>query len=328
MSVKILSRASRWSWLVLGWACIELGMSLSVQAQTDAEWWPSEWGPEDERGASNRITADRIVQAARLITEGRIYSLGRVYEPGMPSFGNRHFSLTLPGKPTGGPMGANQVVYNDELFSGEIGQIGTQFDGLGHIGTRVGEEDIFYNGFRLNDIHTSYGLTRLGIENAGPFFARGVLIDVAAYKGVERLAGDYIISIADIEGALQSQGSTIREGDVVLFHTGHGALWMVDNETYARSNPGPGITAIRWLVERKIVMAGADTGNVEANPGEDPERPFQGHQWLMNRHGVYNFENLDLSELAADRVYEFAFVFTPLLMRGATGSPGNPLAIK
>ena len=103
MSAKILSRASRWSWLVLGWTCIELGMNLSARAQTDAEWWPSEWGPEDERGASNRITADRIVQAARLITEGRIYSLGRVYEPGMPSFGNRHFSLTLPGKPTGGP---------------------------------------------------------------------------------------------------------------------------------------------------------------------------------------------------------------------------------
>ena len=99
MSAKFL-----FSWLVLGLTC------MNLSAQTDDTWWPSEWGPQDERGASNRITAARIVEAARLITEGRIYSLGRVYEQGMPSFGNRHFSLTIPGKPTGGPMGANQVV--------------------------------------------------------------------------------------------------------------------------------------------------------------------------------------------------------------------------
>ena len=302
--------------------------SLTLDAQTSDRWWPSEWGAEDERGAANRLTPERVIAAARLITEGKVYSLGRVYEPGMPSFGNRHFSLTLPGRPTGGPFGENQVVYNDELFSGEIGQIGTQFDGLGHIGTRVGDEDIFYNGLRLEDIHTAYGLSKLGVENAGPFFTRGILLDVAATKGVARLAPDYIISIDDIEATLAAQGTTIREGDVVLFHTGHGQLWMKDNDTYARTNPGPGVTAVRWLVEQKIVMTGADTGNVEANPGEDPERPYEGHQWLMNRNGVYNFENLDLSELAADRVYEFAFVFAPLLMQGATGSPGNPMAIR
>ena len=85
---------------------------------------------------------------------------------GWPTRATRHNSLTLPGKPTGGPMGDNQVVYNDELVSGEVGQIGTQFDGLGHVGTRVGDEDIFYNGFRLDDIHSAYGLTKLGIENA------------------------------------------------------------------------------------------------------------------------------------------------------------------
>lgn len=103
---------------------------------------------------------------------------------------------------------------------------------------------------------------------------------------------------------------------------------MTDNETYSRSNPGPGITALRWLVDKKIVMTGADTGNVEAVPGEDPSRPYEGHQWLLNRNGVYNFENLDLSELAADRVYEFAFVFAPLELKGATGSPGNPIALR
>jgi hypothetical protein len=68
-----------------------------------------------------------------------------VYEHGMPVPGKRHFSLTIPGLPTGKPGGENQIVHNDELVSGEIGQIGTQFDGLGHIGV-TGGEDLFYNG--------------------------------------------------------------------------------------------------------------------------------------------------------------------------------------
>jgi kynurenine formamidase len=305
-----------------------LGSRPAAQAQTDSPWWPSPWGADDERGASNRITPERVLAAARLIREGKIYSLGRTYEPGMPSSGNRHFSLTIPGVPTGGPFGENQLVYNDELFSGEIGQVGTQFDGLGHVGTRIDGEDVFYNGFELSEFGDAYGLKRLGVENAGPFFTRGVLLDVAAYKGVERLEGGYVITVEDIEGTLAREGIEIREGDVVLFRTGHGKLWMKDNETYAASNPGPGATAIRWLVEKKIVMTGADTGNVEAVPGENPNRAFEGHQWLMNRNGIYNFENLDLEELASDQVYEFAFVFAPLKLKGATGSPGNPIAVR
>ncbi len=98
------------------------------------KWWPSEWGPGDQRGAANRLTAERVKQSARLITTGKVYSLGRLYEHGMPLPGKRHFSLTIPGSPTGGPMGKNMGVYHDDLFSGEIGQIGTQLDGLGHVG--------------------------------------------------------------------------------------------------------------------------------------------------------------------------------------------------
>lgn len=302
--------------------------ALRAQTPTEAKWWPSEWGPEDERGASNRITPERVLEAARLISEGKIYSLGRNYQYGMPLFGNRHFSLTLPGVPTGGPLGANNFVWNDELFSGEIGQIGTQFDGLGHAGMNVDGENLFYNGFKLSEIGDPYGLKKLGIQNAGPFFARGLLLDVAAYKGIDRLPADYIITVADIEGTLRMEGIEIREGDVVLFHTGHGQLWMVDNDAYAATNPGPGLTAIKWLIEKKIVMIGGDTGSVEAVPGENPDRPFEGHQWLMMRNGIHNLENLDTAELAADRVYEFAFIFAPLPLKGATGSPGNPIAVR
>ncbi len=300
---------------------------LAAQTPAGPQWWPSPWGAEDERGAANLITPARVLEAAALIEEGRIYELGRAYETGMPLFGNRHFSLTIPGLPTVNIGGENAVVFNDELVSGELGQIGTQFDGLGHVGTEIDGDYVFYNGFRLSEFGTAYGLNRLGVEKVGAIFTRGVLVDVARLKGVGRLDPEYIITVEDIEAALELQGIGIREGDAVLFHTGWGQLWMVDNEAYGASEPGPGITAIKWLAEKNILMTGADNYAMEASPGENPARPLEGHQWLLSR-GIYNIENLDLSELASEQVYEFAFIYSPIKLAGATGAPGNPIAVR
>jgi kynurenine formamidase len=312
-------------------AALVAGAALTSQAfaQTPAgpEWWPSKWGADDQRGAANLVTPARVLQTVSLIREGRIYQLGRRYEFGMPLFGNRHFSLTIPGVPTVNLGGENAVVYNDELVSGEIGQIGTQFDGLGHVGTAIDGDYVFYNGFKLSEFGTSYGLTKLGVENVGVIFTRGVLVDVPKLKGVERLDPEYVITIDDIEDALAMEGIDIREGDAVLFNTGWGQLWMVDNEAFGATEPGPGITAIKWLAEKNIMMTGADNFAMEAIPGENPERSIEGHQWLLSR-GIYNLEDLDLNELAAEEVYEFAFIFAPMKLVGATGAPGNPIAVR
>jgi kynurenine formamidase len=291
-------------------------------------WWPSEWGADDQRGAANRLSAARVQNAVKLIGAGKVYQLGRLYEHGMPLPGKRHFSLTIPGSPTGGPDGKNRAVYHDEMFSGEIGQIGTQLDGLGHVGVRMGGDDFFYNGFRRSEFGKAYGLEKLGVENVGVFFTRGVLIDVAAFRGVEQMKIGEVIRVADLEGALQKQNVRVGEGDVVLLRTGHGRLWMKHNEQYAKGEPGIGMAAGRWLCARKIVMVGSDTWATEVVPHEDKDRPFEVHQLLLVRHGIYNLENLDLEELARARVYEFAFVFAPLRLKGATGSPGNPIAVR
>lgn len=302
--------------------------NVSAQNTPGDSWWPSEWGADDERGAANRITTTKVLEASELIREGRIYQLGRIYESGMPLFPGRHYSLTIPGSPTGGPVGQNNVVYHDEMISGQIGQVGTQFDGLGHIGTRLDGEDIFYNGFRRSKFGTSNGLEKLGVEKAGVFVTRGVLIDVASYKETNRLPVGTVITAEDLRGALQKQSVEIREGDVVLIHTGHGQLWMVDNEEYNVGEPGIGMDAALWLAEKKIVMTAADSWAVEVIPSEDPDSAFPVHQELIGKRGIYNLENLDLSELAEDRVYEFAFIFAPVKFKGATGSPGNPIAIR
>jgi kynurenine formamidase len=293
-----------------------------------SRWWPSEWGPEDQRGAANRLTPQKVEEAARLIRTGKVYQLGHVYEQGMPLAGKRHFSLTIPGSPTGGPDGENRIVYHDEMFSGEIGQVGTQLDGLGHIGVRMAGDDYFYNGYRRSEFGKAYGLEKLGIEHVGVFFTRGVLADVAAYKGVPRLKIGEVITAVDLEGTLKKEGVRVGEGDVVLLRTGHGQLWMKDNDTFGKGEPGLGLASARWLCERKIVLVGSDTWATEVVPPENKDRPFEVHQVLLTRHGVYNLENLDLEELAREQVYEFAFVFAPLRLKGASGSPGNPIAVR
>lgn len=303
-------------------------LALAADTPIGPIWWPSEWGPDDQRGAANRQTPERVLRARDLIRTGQVYQLGRLYEHGMPLPGKRHFSLTIPGSPTQPPSGKNMIVSHDELVSAEIGQVGTQFDGLGHVGVRVGEEDLFYNGFKRSEFGDAYGLKKLGVENVGVFFTRGVLLDVARLKGVRRLEPGHVISASDLQACLKEAALRLEPGDVVLIRTGHGQLWMVDNKTYGEGEPGIGLEAARWLTEQKVSLIGADTWAIEVVPHEDAETAFPVHQWNLVRHGVYHLENLDLEALAADEVYEFAFVFCPLRLKGATGSPGNPIAIR
>jgi kynurenine formamidase len=282
----------------------------------------SPWGPDDQRGAANRITAAKVLEAKSLMTRGTVYQLGRAYEAAMPLFGTRHFSLRIP--QTYGPLGSNETMYHDEVVSAEIGQVGTQFDGLGHIG--VG--DIFYNGNDRGDFSKGDGLTKLGVENVGPLVTRGVLVDVAAFKGVARLEGGYEITLADLRGSLERQRTQIGAGDVVVVHTGWGSLWNVDNSAFGASAPGVGLEAAQYLVDREVVLVGSDTWATEVVPNPNPDLAFPVHQLLIPRNGIYIFENLLTEELARDRVYEFAFFFAPLKLKGGTGSPANPLAIR
>jgi len=297
-------------------------MFVACASVAQDKWYPSKWGADDQRGAANRITPAKVLEARNLIMRGQTYQLGHVYESAMPLFGTRHYSLRIP--KVFGPNGANQMYYHDEIISGELGQIGTQFDGLGHAG--IG--DLFYNGNKGSEFAKAEGLTKLGIENVGAIVTRGVLIDVAAYKGQPMLAGGYEITRADVEGALKRQNVVIESGDVVIFHTGWGSLWIKDNAKFNANAPGIGLEAAQYLVDREIVMAGADTWSVEVVPNPDASLAFPLHQLFIAKNGIYIFENLLTEDLARDNVYEFAFIFAPLRLKGATGSPGNPLAIR
>ena len=294
------------------------------------KWWPSPWGEQDQRGANNRMTPQKVLEAARLIKRGKVYQLGRVLEKGIPHFGERLGGhVVIPGSPTGGPFGNQKLYYNDEFFVGEIGQTGSQFDGLGHISMLAGDGQIrYYNGLPQSEVGGTYGLQKLGVEQLKPFFTRGILLDVLGLRGGDRLPIGHVITMDDVRRTLQRQNlPEPGEGDVVLFRTGHGKLWKKDNAEYNKGCPGPGVTVGRWLAERKVAVVGADNWPVEAVPGESPDVPFACHTLLLTMHGIFLNENLDLEELAADRAYEFAWSFNPLPLKGATGSPGNSVAI-
>ena len=310
------------TWPTLGLAIAAVLATGAVAAGQADRWYPSRWGAEDQRGAANRMTAAKVLEARDLIQRGTVYPLGRVYEAGMPMFGTRHFSLRIPQVFT--LPGSNAGAYHDEIVSGELGQIGTQFDGLGHFG--IG--DLFYNGNRAGEFARPDGLTKLGIEHVGPLVTRGVLIDVAASKGTAQLGPSYEITVADLQGALKRQATAIRPGDVVLIHTGWGALWMKDNARYLQSSPGIGLAAAQFLADREVTVVGADNWGVEVSPNPDASLSAPVHQLLLARNGIYLHENLATEALARDAAYEFAYVFVPVPLKGATGSPGSPIAIR
>ncbi len=110
---------------------IALALASSAAIAQQGDWYPSRWGPDDQRGAANRLTPAKVLEAKSLIKQGTVYQLGRVYEPGIPLFGKRDYELRILEI---GPLGKNQLTAHEGYFSGELDQVGTQFDGLGHIG--------------------------------------------------------------------------------------------------------------------------------------------------------------------------------------------------
>jgi kynurenine formamidase len=327
--------------------------AVNDQPLTD-NWAPSEWGPDDKVGAVNRTTAAMVIKAAKLVKRGKVATLGKIYAGDAPFFGSRGWRMTIPGLPTGGPFGDQELVYNDEFLSTEIGQVGTQFDGPGHIGVRTSKGDWFYNGRLLTDSDISaYGMGSLGVEHVAQvgFVCRGVLLDATILRGGQLpipVAADIndpgIISPDDIDAMIANQGiDPIGEGDCVFLYTGHGNIWSptdwdtFDADEKARrvklfnsGEPGFGISACEYLASKKIILWGSDTWASDAvgpNFGGETAQAVECHIHMMPRRGIWNLENLDLTQLAADKAYEFLFAWSPLKIKGGTGSPGNPIAM-
>lgn len=283
---------------------------------------PSKWGAADERGAANHMKPETVLRAARLIRTGETIELGHVLSSEMPLTGGRRFDLHS--KRTNGPLGANKRYSNEELVVAEMGQVGTQFDMLSHQGI----DGLLYNCARIDEVGTRSGFAKLGVDKIGFLFTRGVLVDVAAERGVSMLPAEHEIGVAEIQSALALQKVSLQPGDAVLLHTGWGKLWGADNARYLGSSPGIGVAAAEWLARQDVLLIGADTGPVEISPNPDARLNLPVHQIALVVNGIFLLENLKLDELAAKRMYEFALVVQPLKIRGGTGSSVAPVALR
>jgi kynurenine formamidase len=314
------------------------------QTREKGDWWPSPHGAQDQAGNTNYITPIKVAKAAQLVKTGRIYEIGQVYEASMPAYGTRPYYINVVPAPGNPREGAGSV--HEDYFNGFIGQMGTQFDAFGHMGRSVKMADgtvkfVYYNGYTEEELtgrnRGLQGLESLGVETLKPIVTRGVLIDIAAAKGVPSLEAAYEVTMADVRAALARQKineDSIEPGDGIVFNYGWAVNWTNPSKYNDgrvgtgdnKGSPGIGIEVARWLSGKKVAMVGADTCCVMVMPASTVNPGNVHHELLLN--GVVILENMNLLELAREQGYEFMLVAPPLRIKGATGSPGRPLAIR
>jgi kynurenine formamidase len=278
------------------------------------------WGDEDQRGTANLLSDAGVLAAAGLVRGGRVYSLAAPLSPDGPNLPTRRPTwhvVTQRQRASGGDdMSADDVVMLHTHGT-------THIDALCHI--FVG--DTLYNGHPASSL-SPYGATRCGIQHVGPIVARGVLLDIATHRDRPRLDGGEPITPDDLDACARAQGVEIQPGDVVLVRTGWWQLFNGGSDArsaFYASEPGPTGDCGQWFHDRDIVALGADNPAVEVVASWTDPLPL--HRAVIWGCGGYLMEFLDLEALAADRVYEFMFVATPLRLQGGVGSPIVPIAV-
>jgi kynurenine formamidase len=257
----------------------------------------------------------------------RCYDLGRPLTIGMPQSPNHPpYWHTLPRRhgdmvrPDGGSAA------NDLITMGT--HVGTHIDALSH----VSQDGRLHDGSDAAEASRGGRFIQLGVHTIAPMVCRGVLLDVPAALGTpEGCPAGYEITPADLEAAEARQQTTVGAGDVVLVRSGWGRFFdHPDPSVYVGRDsgvPGVGEAGARWLADRGVRAAGADTIAFECLAPGAGHSVLPAHRVLLVERGIYIIETMALEELAAAQVYEFVFVLSPLPLFGATGSPVRPLAV-
>ena len=319
-------------------AIFAIGASGTAFAQADCKTLiqPSPFGPDDQTGASNRVTPAVTKAAAAEIKTGEVVSMSNVLADGIPLFGTRFSKdiLTAVGLVPGAEFGKNNATYMEDTWLSQS-HVGTHFDGLGHIGIK----DCYYNQTPMGKYVTQNGLKKLGLEHLNTFATRGVIIDmVRVFKEAGKLKknpnckgdcidGGTVFTAADIQAGLKMYNVTLREGDAVFINTGYEDLFLqypAMNAVYNASEPGIGMEAAKWLADQKVVAIGSDTFALEVWPSEDPSQGIPVHVFLLPNNGIHIIENVrtDLIAAAAQKDGRATF-FLNMTVPKAVGFTGN-----
>ncbi|HKB25128.1 MAG TPA: cyclase family protein [Methylomirabilota bacterium] len=320
-----------------------LGTASLALAQTDCTKVvpPSPWGPNDQTGATNRVTAAVTRAAAAEIKEGKVIPMSQPLVDGVPLFGTRFTKtiLTATTLAPGAALGENQLTYMEDTWLSQS-HVGTHLDGLGHIGRK----DCYFNQIAMGKFINQNYMMKLGLEHIKTFATRGVLVDmVKVYQAAGKFKGNpackkpcldkgTLITAADIQAGLRMYNATLREADILIIHTGWGDLfeqYPAQNATYNGGEPGIGKDAANWLVSQKIVAVGNDTWGVEVIPGENPKEAFIVHNILITDNGIHILENVRTDLMAAEAAASGrSTFFFSMTVPKAVGLTGNFVGIE
>ncbi len=278
------------------------------------------WGKDDQLGAINLITPAKRKHAAALVKEGVAVSLAHdtnnEKETDNPNPYQHTMNLT-------GAQGQWAVDTFSILFHGYQH---THLDALCHIFY----QGKMYNGFAQAEV-TAKGADKLAITNLKQgIFTRGILMDIAALKGVAYLEPDTAIYPADLEAWEKKAGIKVLPGDAVFIRTGRWArraakgAWNIE-----AASAGLHASCARWLKQRDVALLGSDAAS-DLLPSGIAGVTHPVHLLTLNAMGVHIFDNCDLEALSAATAQRkrWAFLLTaaPIPITGGTGSPLNPIA--
>ncbi|MDW3217317.1 MAG: cyclase family protein [Acidimicrobiales bacterium] len=299
------------------------------------------WGDDDRIGTLNHITDAARVEAAASVEHGRAVSLAidlkhdGVQIGQIPTRINPiHVMGTIDHADLGDPDGDGMVPhFSDDMVTMGL-QAGTHWDGLSH----VSYNHTLYNGIPASSITARDGSTELGIEHVRSLVGRGVLLDIAGSKGLDRLADNHEVTGADLDEAAEWAGVEVRAGDIVLIRTGRMRLYLEQGATQYTmgeggdaSSPGPGIDAVRWFHRHDIAAAATDTYMFEVFPAQEWDNVLGVHCLDVVDMGFTQGQNWHLEELAEICKdygrHHFLLEATPEPFVGATGAPVNPIAL-
>lgn len=322
---------------------ITLAAALTLPILALAASNKGKWGPNDELGTLNYITPKVRLEASKLVRSGKVFNVAIDLKKNMPGWPGRIFQHTFDFIFTGMAKDGGGLGASDDLITMHQ-QYSTQWDGFPHI---------FYDGKIYNDVPAST-VTVAGAQKhsihlwADKVVTRGVLLDVAKYKGKEFLEKGYVITAGDLEETAKKQKVEVKSGDCLLIRTGWitqlmKAKWPMKDWAEAQEfgEPGPGYDAAQWLHKKEIACIALDSMAVEPIPFDpiavekvmtkDP-KIFPMHVEFLVNMGMPIGEIFDFEALAQDSAkdgqYDFLFVATPLRIVGGVGSPLSPVAIK
>jgi kynurenine formamidase len=291
------------------------------------------WGDADEVGTLNLIDAAAVQRGTAAVRRGLRFTLAIRLDQHSPQIGsmpgrvNPLRTMVAVNTPYQGTI--DGFCTSDDVVTMGL-QAATHWDALAH----VSYGGFIYNGFPAESITAERGASRCGIDKVRSLTSRGVLLDVARVRGVERLDAGEGVKAADLDAAVDAARVTIEPGDVVLVRTGNMQVFLArDRQTYTGgAQPGMTVSTVPWMRERDVAAVATDTLAYEVFPGDDERVMLPVHLLQLRDMGLTQGQNFNLEALAADcaddGVYEFLLEASPLPFTGGCGSPVNPIAVK